>query len=44
MYTAACKETKQIAKVLVLLTKAGIKFVPEASFRNTLRISKRKTF
>ena len=44
MYTAPNRENKQIAKFLGPLTKAGIKFAPEASFRNTRRFNKWKTF
>ena len=44
MYTVPNKENKQIVKVLGPLTKARIKFLPEASFRNTRHFNKRKTF
>ena len=36
--------TRRINKVLGPLSKSGIKFVPEACFRNARRFNERKTF
>ena len=44
MYPVANKDNNKIAKVLRSLTKAGIKFVSEASFPNERRFNKRKAF
>ena len=44
MYTVPNKANKQIAKFLGLPTKAGIKFVPGAFFRNGRHLNKRETF